>query len=486
MNLQLELKLNDPRDVLSNEEILEKYIDYIEYYLNNDSIPYLDEYVHNDTPDISFKYDYYCKNCMCLLKKFKCPKCKKLYDRYKYIRICNDKFDINHKFGFFNIINNDVYLYIITYKTCFPILVDRYLILKDAVYSFNDLEYYEYDYKKYLVTDFDRYTKIKLFYEEHYVYYLFMDNLDEINNHELYKYSFFKEIINYIYYINKAFNIQQLSRYPVHCKAREYLYKLGLYRLAIWGPDLIEEGKTFYDKFKIDKKYLPFMIKNNIRPYELDILQCFPTNNQILFDFYKKIYSINCCSDCSQLPNELFFLDHESFYEYYLKNKKYKNFLTDYNDYFRMIVDMRLDLSDDKILFPDNFKEARDAVYKEYLLVKDKDIAKKIKDYSKLYSINTYEDDKYIIFPAKDVESLIDESNQMSNCVRTYTEAIAAGACEIFFMREKCNVNKSLVTIEVRDNKVVQARSKFNNDLTSEQSKIVNKFETQLVSINVI
>ena len=74
----------------------------------------------------------------------------------------------------------------------------------------------------------------------------------------------------------------------------------------------------------------------------------------------------------------------------------------------------------------------------------------------------------------------------MSNCVRTYGEQIASGECEIFFMREKNNVSKSLVTIEVRDNRVVQARSRFNEDITSEQRKIVNKFESKLVKITTI
>ena len=81
-------------------------------------------------------------------------------------------------------------------------------------------------------------------------------------------------------------------------------------------------------------------------------------------------------------------------------------------------------------------------------------------------------------------DDLIDESSQMSNCVRIYSERIVNGDCQIYFMRYKRSKNKSLVTIEVRNNKVVQARTKYNKDTTEEQSKVIKEFEKRLIGVN--
>ena len=46
----------------------------------------------------------------------------------------------------------------------------------------------------------------------------------------------------------------------------------------------------------------------------------------------------------------------------------------------------------------------------------------------------------------------------------------------ILFLRYKDSPDKSLVTIEVRDNKIVQALQKYNHPLTKEQTEIVDKW----------
>lgn len=55
--------------------------------------------------------------------------------------------------------------------------------------------------------------------------------------------------------------------------------------------------------------------------------------------------------------------------------------------------------------------------------------------------------------------------------------------CQIYFMRYKNNVNKSLVTIEVRDGNIVQARTRFNEFPTDEMNEILKKWEEQMIPI---
>ena len=58
---------------------------------------------------------------------------------------------------------------------------------------------------------------------------------------------------------------------------------------------------------------------------------------------------------------------------------------------------------------------------------------------------------------------------------------VAAGECYIYFMRELTDINHSLVTVEVRNKKVVQKRTK-NNEITSkEQNKFLKEWEQTIL-----
>lgn len=83
--------------------------------------------------------------------------------------------------------------------------------------------------------------------------------------------------------------------------------------------------------------------------------------------------------------------------------------------------------------------------------------------------------DYCFIYP-KCVQDIKDESVQMNNCVSSYIKNVINGSCDILFLRNKDEKDKSLVTIEVRNNKIVQALQKYNTPLTSEQQEIVDKW----------
>lgn len=84
-------------------------------------------------------------------------------------------------------------------------------------------------------------------------------------------------------------------------------------------------------------------------------------------------------------------------------------------------------------------------------------------------------DDYCFIYPDC-TQDIKDESVQMSNCVSSYIKRVINGECHILFLRYKDSPNKSLVTIEVKNNKIVQALQKYNNPLTDEQKDIVEKW----------
>lgn len=88
----------------------------------------------------------------------------------------------------------------------------------------------------------------------------------------------------------------------------------------------------------------------------------------------------------------------------------------------------------------------------------------------------TFDDYKFI-YPSC-TQDIKDEAVQQNNCVASYIDKVIDGACHILFLRYKDSPDKSLVTIEVRDGKIVQALQRYNTPLTKEQQEVVNKWNT--------
>lgn len=92
-----------------------------------------------------------------------------------------------------------------------------------------------------------------------------------------------------------------------------------------------------------------------------------------------------------------------------------------------------------------------------------------IKDYE--YTFGDY----IFIYP-KSTQEIKDEATQQSNCVASYIDRVIDGECHILFLRKKDKPEESLITIEVRNNKIVQARRRFNDPVTKEDQKAIDAF----------
>lgn len=84
-----------------------------------------------------------------------------------------------------------------------------------------------------------------------------------------------------------------------------------------------------------------------------------------------------------------------------------------------------------------------------------------------------------VIYP-KATQDIKDEAVQQNNCVASYIDRVIDGNCDILFMRKKDSLNKSLVTLEVKNGKVIQAKGKFNRDCNEEERQIIKKYEEAL------
>lgn len=84
--------------------------------------------------------------------------------------------------------------------------------------------------------------------------------------------------------------------------------------------------------------------------------------------------------------------------------------------------------------------------------------------------------DYKFIYP-KTTKDIKDEAVQQSNCVASYIDKVIGGSCDIILMRKKNDVENSLVTVEVRNGKVVQARQRFNESVNESEQKALDKYE---------
>lgn len=92
----------------------------------------------------------------------------------------------------------------------------------------------------------------------------------------------------------------------------------------------------------------------------------------------------------------------------------------------------------------------------------------------------------YIFIYPKSTQDIKDEAAKMSNCVVSYIDDVIDGACHILFLRKKNKPDDSLVTIEVRNNKIVQARRRFNDPVTEEDQKAINAFNKKFANMEEI
>lgn len=67
-----------------------------------------------------------------------------------------------------------------------------------------------------------------------------------------------------------------------------------------------------------------------------------------------------------------------------------------------------------------------------------------------------------VIYP-KTAEEIIEEGKSLKHCVGSYIQSVISGDCAIVFLRSKENENKPLVTIEISNGSIRQARGQSNS-----------------------
>ena len=407
----------------------------------------------------------------------KCPNCKNRYlvkssrlKRYWFINslVLLDKVDDDIVFRYFEIWsaydnNNKYYGFkdsVVEYARSF--FKKRIEVVNDRV---SKCQCYIHINHFYTHVTWREYTRNYSFGKDGYVYPY---NLKEILKDTDYRFIKFEKFLKHIGVINFERVLENSLWYP----SFEMLLKLKLYDLALDARNFKNTG-SFNQIFGVPKDYYSFLKRNRINYDQLEILRLIQEKNLDKVRYLSRfsIYSLEEIKNYISLDN---FIKYSK-----MHRGKIDTYL--YKDYLKFAFLAGLDLKNKRYMFPDNLKERHDELEKYVKTNNRKLLNKQISKRCKELNNNTYQDEMFIILPAKSLEALEKESKQQSNCVRTYSEDYAKGKCDIYFMRLLCNKNKSLVTVEVKNNEVVQSRIKYNDPPTEEQKLFLEKWQQNVL-----
>ena len=302
---------------------------------------------------------------------------------------------------------------------------------------------------------------------------VFPSNIKKLLKNTIYQYSCIWDIAKHCTYIDLPKFIS--NKHDIG--KTELLAKMKLYNLALRADEFRNKG-SFQEIFGVPKDYYPFMKKNNITYLQLKLLRLLKEKDIKKIKYLQHFVSYgDSISNLEEISN---YISLSRFIKYAkIHHKKVKTYL--YKDYLRFAKMLGLDLKNNKYAFPKNLKEEHDKLEKQYEIQSKVLVQKAIKKRSQELSIYKYKNNKFIILPAPNLKALQDESKQQNNCVRTYAEKYANGTCDIYFMRDIQNPKQSLVTVEVKNNKVVQSRIKNNNDPNEKQLKFLARWENTIL-----
>lgn len=425
--------------------------------------------------------NYYCKSCF---RDYKTP-CKTENSKYVMYGLLNNLKNFGqfrYNYFKFDIVDNEVLLYRMGYngkynifnKEEYSITIDSvYLIRNDSVIELMSNRRFLYDElleivdNEYFDDDSEELASSHSFCD---ISFIDVDSLDLLKSSAMYKYSYIWLLKEY--FKNNNFVFHSLVTFPVYVKQFEYLVKMGLYNLACIDPRIVEYKGNFVDTFQVDKKYYNFMKEIDITPnmlkvfritkiFDVELLNIYAHNTDVIIDISNKTNINKVIS--------------------YIKKNKISIF--DYNDYLKKLEKLKMNLNDENYIFPKDFNKKFYEVILEDENLKNSDLNRRIRDNVTIFNINRYEDDTYIIFPPSSLASIYIEGYNQHNCLRDYVELYASNRSQLYFMRYKNRPNDSLVTVEVNDNKIKQAKCKYNKEPSEELWRVLKKWETSLVPI---
>lgn len=146
-------------------------------------------------------------------------------------------------------------------------------------------------------------------------------------------------------------------------------------------------------------------------------------------------------------------------------------------DINKMCSDMEIKINEK---YPKSLKKDHDITRLNYKINSDsitEKVFEKIVN-NNLYSKLKYKSSEYIVLTPKKPSDLIKEGDSLSHCVSSYIKDVCDERCGIYFIRKIETQDEALLTVEVRNDKIVQVKGKFNRYPTNEEKGFINSWAT--------
>lgn len=179
----------------------------------------------------------------------------------------------------------------------------------------------------------------------------------------------------------------------------------------------------------------------------------------------------------------------ERFIGYFEKQKKLLKIkagevLTFYNDYLKMVKELRIPKTE-SVLFPTDVKKEHDRLMKIQNDRKYENQNKMLKKRVKILEMLIYEDKEFIIRPLKNADEFLKESSILNHCVKTYIDDCAKGKTNIFGIRRAKAPDVPYFTLELSNNgNVTHNLGKNNCHPPKEVNAFVKRWEKKVVEKN--
>lgn len=149
-------------------------------------------------------------------------------------------------------------------------------------------------------------------------------------------------------------------------------------------------------------------------------------------------------------------------------------------DYHRMCDDMNIIPE----RLPRYLRINHDITARNYQFKRNEMVEKQIKQRHDNEQYLTYEDENYEIILPTCTEDLVREGQMLNHCVASYVNRVAKGDTTIFFLRDRKHSTAPFYTIEWHAGRLVQAKGKFNIDISQAPEKVREFYKKWLKHIN--
>lgn len=152
--------------------------------------------------------------------------------------------------------------------------------------------------------------------------------------------------------------------------------------------------------------------------------------------------------------------------------KTLNSFMGELRDYLDMCISMDIKPT----LYSSYLKQTHDITSRNYEVKLTEEQAEMFEKAYKDFKSFVTEDKTYSIIRPKNADDVKHEGSALNHCVYSYLSKIIKRNCLIVFLRKTKDTDKPLVTIEIENEAIVQARGASNRSITEDEYKAICEY----------